>query len=184
MICRLIENLSSTNAMKAGLKQKLAAVYDSTSIGDYREQKGKSDEIDALAKAIKEKKQVELVAYESALANKTKNYIVEPYALTKEYIDIWACDTASGHNKVFKISRIGELKILGDWHMEQKHERRPIDSFRMCGMTTDTLAEQINLRRLHLRRDGHPVTSNQIYAVAMRFPEMFVKDGRLIRLMV
>ena len=53
-----------------------------------------------------------------------------------------------------------------------------------CGMTTETLAEQINLRRLHLRRDGQPVTSNQVYAVAMRFPEMFVKDGRLIRLMV
>lgn len=52
------------------------------------------------------------------------------------------------------------------------------------GMTTDTLAEQINLRRLHLRRDGQPVTCNQDYAVAMRFPEMFVKDGRLIRLMV
>ena len=56
VVSRLIENLSSTNAMKAGLKQKLAAVYDSTSIGDYREQKGKSDEIDALAKAIKEKR--------------------------------------------------------------------------------------------------------------------------------
>ena len=52
-----------------------------------------------------------------------------------------------------------------------------------CGTTTDTLAEQINLRRLHLRRDGQPVTSSQVYAVARRFPEMFVKDGRLIRLM-
>ena len=52
------------------------------------------------------------------------------------------------------------------------------------GMTTDTLAEQINLRRLHLRRDGQPVSSNQVYAVAMRFPEMFVKDWRLIRLMI
>ena len=51
-------------------------------------------------------------------------------------------------------------------------------------MTTDTLAEQINQRRLHLRRDRQPVTSNQVYAVAMRFPEIFVKDGRLIRLMV
>lgn len=55
------------------------------------------------------------------------------YAFTKEYIDIWACDTASRHNKVFKISRIGEVKILGDWQMEEKHERRPIDSFRMSG---------------------------------------------------
>ena len=53
-----------------------------------------------------------------------------------------------------------------------------------CGMTTDTLAEQINLQRLHRRRDGMPVTSNQVYAVAMRFPEMLVKDGKLIRLIV
>ena len=51
-------------------------------------------------------------------------------------------------------------------------------------MTTDTLAEQINLQRLHRRRDGMPVTSNQVYAVAMRFPEMLVKDGKLIRLIV
>lgn len=53
-----------------------------------------------------------------------------------------------------------------------------------CGMTTDTLAEQINLQRLHRSRDEMPVTSNQVYAVAMRFPEMFVKDGKLIRLIV
>ena len=52
------------------------------------------------------------------------------------------------------------------------------------GMTTDRLAEQINRRGLHFRRDGQPVTSNQVYAVCMRYPEMFVKDGRLIRLMV
>ena len=52
------------------------------------------------------------------------------------------------------------------------------------GMTTDTLAEQINQKRLHLCRDGQPVTSNQVYAVCIRYPEMFVKDGRLIRTMV
>ena len=31
-----------------------------------------------------------------------------------------------------------------------------------CGMTIDTLAELINLKRLPLRRDGQPVTSNQV----------------------
>lgn len=167
VVSRLIENLSSTNAMKAGLKQKLAAVYDSTSIGDYREQKGKSDEIDALAKAIKEKKQVELVAYESALANKTKNYIVEPYAFTKEYIDIWACDTASEHNKVFKISRIGEVKILGDWQMEEKHERRPIDSFRMSGdgHPIEHVKLKLTLRAKDLLTEEYPVTETEVYQV-------------------
>ena len=53
-----------------------------------------------------------------------------------------------------------------------------------CGMSTDTLAREINLRELHLRKDGKPVTSEQVYACCMRYKEMFVKDGRLIRLMV
>ena len=51
-------------------------------------------------------------------------------------------------------------------------------------MTAETLAEQINLPRLHRRRDGQPVGTNQIWAVVFRNPEMFVRDGKLIRLMV
>lgn len=51
-------------------------------------------------------------------------------------------------------------------------------------MTAETLAEQINLRRLHRRRDGKPVGTSQIWAVVFRNPEMFVRDGKLIRLMV
>lgn len=52
------------------------------------------------------------------------------------------------------------------------------------GLTAETLAEQINLRRLHRRKDGQPVNTSQIWAVVFRYPEMFVRDGRLIRLMV
>ena len=40
------------------------------------------------------------------------------------------------------------------------------------GMTTDQIAESINRQRLHLRKDGKPVTSAQVYAVVCRFPEM------------
>ena len=52
------------------------------------------------------------------------------------------------------------------------------------GMTAETLAEQINLRRLHRRRDGQPVNVKQIWAVVFRNPEMFVRDGKLIRLII
>lgn len=53
-----------------------------------------------------------------------------------------------------------------------------------CGMTADRLAFEINSRRLHRRRDGQPVPTNQIWAVVFRNPDMFVRDGKLIRLMV
>ncbi len=52
------------------------------------------------------------------------------------------------------------------------------------GMSTEALAHEINVRGLHLRKDGQPVTSAQVYACIMRYKEMFCKDGRLIRLTI
>ena len=49
------------------------------------------------------------------------------------------------------------------------------------GMRTEQIAEMINRQRLHIRKDGQPVTSDQVYAVICRFPDMFVKaEGRLM----
>ena len=52
------------------------------------------------------------------------------------------------------------------------------------GMTTDQIADAINRHRLHLRKDGQPVTSKQVYATICRFPEMFTKDAGRIMLMI
>lgn len=48
------------------------------------------------------------------------------------------------------------------------------------GMTTDQIADAINRHRLHLRKDGQPVTSKQVYATICRFPEMFTNNTLLI----
>ena len=53
-----------------------------------------------------------------------------------------------------------------------------------CGMSADRLAREINARRLHVRRDGTPVTEAQIWAHFFKYPEIFVRDGRLIRLLM
>jgi len=52
------------------------------------------------------------------------------------------------------------------------------------GMSAETLAWEINSRRLHVRKDGAPVSVSQIWALFFKYPEMFVRDGKLIRLMV
>lgn len=51
-------------------------------------------------------------------------------------------------------------------------------------MTADRLVFEINLRRLCVRRDGQPVYVSQIWAAFFKHPEMFCRDGKLIRLMV
>lgn len=51
-------------------------------------------------------------------------------------------------------------------------------------MRTEQIAEIINKRRLHVRKDGQPVTSTQVYAVVMHYPDTFVKAAGRIMLMV
>ena len=52
------------------------------------------------------------------------------------------------------------------------------------GMRTEQIAEMINSKQLHIRKDGQAVTSNQVYAVICRYPDMFVKAEGMIRLMI
>ena len=52
------------------------------------------------------------------------------------------------------------------------------------GMPTDMIAREINLRGLHRRKDGKPVTPEQVYAVCMAKKDVFCKDGGLIRLLM
>ncbi len=50
------------------------------------------------------------------------------------------------------------------------------------GMTTDKLAQKINAERLHVRVDGNPVTSAQVYAAACRNRLIFIKESGIIHL--
>lgn len=51
------------------------------------------------------------------------------------------------------------------------------------GMRTEQIADVINNRRLHVRKDGQPVTSAQVYATVCRFSSTFVKaEGRIMLL--
>ena len=52
------------------------------------------------------------------------------------------------------------------------------------GMTTQQIADAINSQRLHVRKDGKPVTSSQVYAVICRFQGMFSVVGGRIMLMI
>ena len=52
------------------------------------------------------------------------------------------------------------------------------------GLRMEQIAEIINSRKLHVRKDGQPVTSAQVYAVAMHHPDTFVKAEGRIMLMI
>lgn len=127
----LIDGLDDTNVLKRELKLKLSAVYESTNIGKYTINKGASKTIGGLAAAIKHKRTVVLHRYSSSSSNRVKDYQVEPYSFTTNYIDVWAFDVNDMQNKTFKVARIGEVEVLDKcWVYESVHQEEPTDSFR------------------------------------------------------
>ena len=49
------------------------------------------------------------------------------------------------------------------------------------GLRTEQIADLINRRKLHIRKDGQPVASAEGYGVGMRRPGRVVKDeGRIM----
>ena len=127
----LIDALDDTKAMKNELKLKLSAVYEATNIKKYTINKGASKTISNLASAIKNKKTVMLRHYASSRSNRVKDYEVEPYSFTTNYIDIWAFDVNDKINKTFKVARIGDVEVLDkSWVYETVHQEEPTDSFR------------------------------------------------------
>ena len=127
----LIDALDDTNAMKNELKLKLSAVYEATNIKKYTINKGVSKTISNLASAIKNKKTVVLRHYSSSRSNTVKDYQVEPFVFTTNYLDVWAFDVNDKQNKTFKVARIGEVEALEkEWANESAHQEEPTDSFR------------------------------------------------------
>ena len=127
----LIDALDDSNAMKNELKLKLSAVYEVTNIKKYTINKGVSKTISNLASAIKNKKTVVLRHYSSSRSNTVKDYQVEPFVFTTNYLDVWAFDVNDKQNKTFKVARIGEVEVLErEWAYESAHQEEPTDSFR------------------------------------------------------
>ena len=52
------------------------------------------------------------------------------------------------------------------------------------GLRVEQITDMINARGLHHRKDGNPVTIQQVYAVIMRHRETFVKEDGRIRLIM
>ncbi len=175
----LIDNLDNSNTLKAGLKRKLAAVYDSTTIADYVDRRSNARLVQTLADAMKEKKKVILKDYASSHSGETKDYRVEPFDFTANYGGIWAYDTADRTNKQFTVLRMGDvLKTQEDWTEEMAHHASPMDAFRMNGEKTLHVVLMMNNRARNLMVEEYPLSERDIRpARPENGEERWVYDG-------
>ena len=159
----LIDSLDSTNALKINLKKKLSAVYGSTSIVNYVQNKDLANHIEVLGNAMREKKKVILKAYESSHSGEISDRWIEPFEFTTNCIDIWGYDLEKKENKVFKITRIGKVKILDDsWANEHLHQKSKTDCFRISGYTQTPIKLELSMMAKNLLIEEYPLAEKDI----------------------
>lgn len=159
----LINSLDETNTLKTDLKKKLSAVYNFTTMISYVQKKDIAERVEALGKAIRGKKKVVLKAYESANSKEVSDRHVEPFAFTTNCIDIWGFDTEKQENRIFKISRIGDVEILEDeWDNEEKHERSKTDCFRMSGYEQTPVRLELGIQAKNLLLEEYPLAEKDL----------------------
>ena len=160
---KLIEGIDNNNVLKRDLQRKLASVYDSTSIANYIDNSTNAANVEALADAIKRKKQVVLKQYESAHSNEAKDRLVEPIEFTANMIDIWAYDIENDDNRVFKIQRIHSVEVTDtEWAFATTHKAMKPDAFRMVGGLNEKIVLQLNTRAKSLLLEEFPLAEKDL----------------------
>jgi len=163
IVNNLIESLDNTNALKQNLHQKLSAIYDCAPITDYVAKKANSLNVRELTTAIKEEHPVILHDYTSSHSGLKKDRHIEPFALTTNYTNVWGYDLDDGRNKMFGISRIGEVEVLpGEWTHASEHKTHEIDLFRMTGTKSIKVKLRLDMMSKNLLLEEYPLSEKEL----------------------
>ena len=163
LLHNLIGALTSDCQVAINLENKLAALFDATSVTEIIGNKITGENIMRLRQAIDEKKQVTLVRYESGNTMSISDRLVEPIKFSSNYRDVYAYEVSTGITKVFKISRIGLVDVsLSDWQHEEKHEKIETDCFRMAGKEDIHVTLKMTLKAKNLLIEEYPLASKYI----------------------
>lgn len=164
VIDRMINGLDATNAFKGTLKRKLSAVCEAAVKTDYYEDKSMEIHIDQLSEAIQRRRCVTLHRYESSCSC-TRDRFVEPFAFSRNGIDIWAYEPESGMCKMFKITRIGSITVSEhQWAHADLHRMVDTDVFRMSGTASIPIRLAMSNRAKNLLMEEYPKAMGSVCA--------------------
>ena len=163
IVAKMINGIDNNNVLKRDLQRKLASIYDSTSIANFIDNTATAANVEALADAIKRRKQVVLKHYESAHSDEAKDRWVEPIEFTTNMIDIWAYDVENADNRMFKVARIQEVEVTDDdWAFKSMHKVQRPDLFRMTGSLNEIISLQLDTRAESLLLEEFPLAEKEL----------------------
>lgn len=163
LVNQAIDSVAPTNALRKGLRDKLATIYEYSDIASHTDQHSNATHIETLKQAYKHKKKVVLKNYESSSSGSIRDRIVEPFKFTRDFIEVVAFDTEDRRNKTFKINRIGEVVMLNDpWEYERSHKSQYRDLFGMSGNPIDHIVLRLTIRAKNLLLEEYPIAGKYL----------------------
>lgn len=169
MLHQAIEAIDNNNQIKQNLKKKLASVYNSKIIAESVVKGQHADSIRRLIDAYEQKKQVVLHNYSSAHKQTVSDRLVEPFAFTTNYVEVWCYEPQSQRNKLFRISRIGAVEIINaNWSHEASHKEGFTDVFRMSSFDGEKypVALQLNRRAYNILIEEYPLAERDTQRIS------------------
>ena len=163
LVNRLIDGLDDTNMLKQNLRKKLASVYNFTAMADCVVHKESVANTHELITAIEEKRQVRLLRYSSSNKGDVRDRVVEPFAFTTNYIQVWCYEPESAMNKLFKVSRIGAVELSDKrWEFETEHRSEKMDIFRTSGTNGTRIKLELGVMAKNLLLEEYPLAERDL----------------------
>jgi predicted DNA-binding transcriptional regulator YafY len=158
-----IESIDESNLLKQNLKKKLYTVYDYKILAETVVHSKDAKNVNVLIESIENEQQVILCNYSSAHSKTIRNRLVEPFAFTTNYVQIWAYDVEERQNKLFKIQRIERVQLLSQaWQHAAEHAGGYIDIFRISSLEQIPIKLKLNLRAANLLMEEYPLSEKYL----------------------
>lgn len=174
----LLMSICGDSQIHINLEQKLAALFDDTSITEIIGHKSSAENVRMLKDAMDRKKRVMLMNYESNHSTSVSDRLVEPYGFSVNYSDVYAYEVSTGICKIFKICRVGWVRVTeDDWQNEFNHEDITQDCFRMTGKACIPVCLKMTLKAKNLLIEEFPLAQKDIsYEDGFWYLHTTVKD--------
>jgi len=158
-----IESIDETNLLKQNLKKKLYTLYDYKIMAETTTKGRHAKNINKLIEAIENSKQIKLINYSSGHSNKVSTRLVEPFAFTTNYIQIWAYEPLSNENKLYNVTRIESVEVLpNDCQFVELHKKGYMDAFRFSSFALYDVSLKLDIRAAMLLIEEYPLAEKDM----------------------
>lgn len=159
-----IDSIEETNWVKQNLKKKLYSVYDYKMLADVVVNHQNVENVQKLIDCIKQQRKAIFHDYHSPHSNSVSKRVVEPFAFTTNFVQVWCYEEYSGQVKLFTVARIGTVEVTEMlWDFPDQHRKDFIDIFRMHGPVPHDIKLQLKMRAATLLMEEYPLSKEFLF---------------------